>query len=200
MLYCTGEHICNMDHDHEQCIIQATDFFSVCVHSQCYTFVKEKIFSHPLDEPTHRYSSNPFGTPTSQIQVFPAAHILRKVMLYPDPENIDVLNRYVVIDFQRPDLPLSPQDIIIPVYPLKGDMVRVNGDSGDIWQAHVLAVDDRARTCKVHFYVEDTSRHGTYVRESFGRVAVETIHWDSILELLTGYWEGASWKLAPSLN
>ena len=103
-------------------------------------------------------------------------------MLYPGPDNIKTPSRNVVIDFQRPKVPLLSQTIIIPVHPTHCDMLQVHGDTGDIWLAHVLASDKNAQTCKVHFYIPDPSSP----EESHSCTAVETIRWDSILNIGNG--------------
>ncbi len=130
-LYRTGEHTVVSD-DNDPHLIQATAFFSVCVCDQYYTFVKGEKFVPPPDEPVHIYSSNPIVVPTSAEVVFPATRILRKVMLYPDPDNVDSPTFYVVVDFQRLEVPLEPKDVIVPVYPVVGDMVQVCGDTDDM--------------------------------------------------------------------
>jgi len=43
------------------------------------------------------------------------------------------------------------------------------------------------------FYVEDPCVRNKYIRESIGRMAVETIHWDSIIRIAHGQWHGTSW-------
>ena len=71
-------------------------------------------------------------------------------------------------------------------------MIRVRGDD-DVWLAHVLSVDDKSRTCQVHFFVEHADNPRRYKRESLGRKACEKLHWDSILKLDIGSWEGTYW-------
>ena len=44
--------------------------------------------------------------------------------------------------------------------------------------------------CQVYFYVEDTSHLGSFSRESYGRLALENIRWDSILNFADGFWDG----------
>ena len=42
-------------------------------------------------------------------------------------------------------MPLSPEDVIVPVYPNKRDMVTVRGDGDELWLAHILTVSEEAR-------------------------------------------------------
>lgn len=115
-------------------------------------------------------------------------------MLYPDPENIESPNFYIIIDFQRPELPITADDVLVPVYPLQDDMVAIHGESGEVWFAHILLVNIEDKTCKVHFYIQSISNPELYVREAMGRNAVQMLSWDSILYILSGSWDGNAWK------
>ena len=115
-------------------------------------------------------------------------------MLYPDPENMDLPPFYVVVDFQRPELPITADDVYVPVYPLQDDMVAVHGDSGEIWFAHILSVNEQDKTCKIHFYIRSTNNPEVYVREDMRCNAMETVSWSSILFVLSGSWDGNAWK------
>ena len=193
MLYRIGEHILLRANEDEQQVICVTDFFTLCSCGQYYAFVKGELYASPEQDENHIYSGNPIVIPTSKVIITLASNILRKIMLYPDPDNIASPSCYVVIDFLRPHLPLCANDIIVPIYPISGDMIRVRGDDDDVWLAHVLSVDDKSRTCQIHFFVEDADNPGRYKRESLGRKACEKLHWDSILKLDIGSWEGTYW-------
>ena len=106
------------------------------------------------------YSSCKIVEPTSNSVVYPANSLLRKVMLYPDLDNLDSPNCYIVVDYDRPFVPI----IIVPAYPMSGDMVLVNGDTDELWHAHVIAVNHSNKTCKIQFYEEDHSCPGRYKR------------------------------------
>jgi len=179
--------------DDEEIVIQAMEYFAIVHCNKCYSFVKGKVFQPQGN--CHEYSGNMFVLPTTREVTFSSCNVLRKLMLYPDPENIDSPSCYVVIDYLRPKLPITLDEVIIPVYPKQGDMVNVRGDNDDLWFAHVLLSDDRSKACKVHFYVEDPVGCGKYRRESLGRHAVETIMWDSILKLATGHWCDNYWSI-----
>ena len=83
------------------------------------------------------------------------------------PEKYHKTANYAVIDFCRPEISLT-LDVIVPIQPIVGDMLKVNGDNGDIWMAHVLSVNSDTKSCRVHFYVESPSVPGNYIRESTG--------------------------------
>ena len=129
--------------------------------------------------------------PTTVDEVFPSSSILRNVMLYSNFENASSTS-FVVIDHLRPKLPISIDDIIVLVYPEKGDMLNIKGDTDEVWFAHVLSIDERAKTCRVQFNVEDPCVSHKYIRESVGR-AIETIHWNSIVHIASRQWQGTSW-------
>ena len=175
--------LCESDNTTQQ-IITATMFFSFNHNDQWNMLVKGQLYIS-LDE---TYCSTTVETIFTK-----ASNILRKIMLCKLPASDDGTERYAVIDFCRPEMPLSPGDVIIPIYPLVGDMLKVSGDDDGIWMAHVLSVNPDSKTCRVHFYIESTSVPRKYVRESTGRCSVEVIHWDSILECANGFWEHGFW-------
>lgn len=96
-LYRTGEYIVADDVDGGQNLIRATSFFSVPAEDQTQymCFLKGELYepqkSAEGTELFHQHSSSPMVVPTSIIEVVPAAAIMRKVMLYPDPNNLDFI-------------------------------------------------------------------------------------------------------------
>ena len=70
-------------------------------------------------------------------------------------------------------MPLTLDDIIIPIYPIVDDILKVNGDNGDIWMTHALSANSDTKSCQVYFYVESPSVPGKYIRESTCRCSVE---------------------------
>jgi len=84
-------------------------------------------------------------------------------MLYPNVG--DTATSFVVIDHLRPKLSIGLDDIVVPVYPQVGDMLNIRGETDEIWFAYVLSIDERVKTCKVHFYVEDPRVSNKYIRE-----------------------------------
>ena len=114
MLYRIGEHILLRANEDEQQVICVTDFFTLCSCGQYYAFVKGELYASPEQDENHIYSGNPIVIPTSEVIITLASNIFRKIMLYPDPDNIASPSCYVVIDFLRPHLPLCANDIIVP--------------------------------------------------------------------------------------
>ncbi len=56
------------------------------------------------------------------------------------------------------------------------------------------AVDKASQICQLYFYVETYPGSSTYTREHHGRRALETVLWDSILDLAKGEWNGSEWN------
>ena len=128
--------------------------------------------------------------------VAPVCTIKRKVMLYQHPAAIASHSQhYEVIDYQRPSLPVSAQDIVVPYFPECGDMVWVAGNSdghsrNEQWLGHVISVDSDSQTVKMYFFVEQPSKAGCYIRETSTR---NTVHWSSLIGRAEGHWERDKW-------
>ena len=89
--------------------------------------------------------------------------------VYPDTDNINSTACFVVIDYNRPNLPISADDIVVPIYLNVGDMLKVAGDDdNEVWFSHVVSVDNASRTCRVKFYVSDDTDPMKYRAEAIG--------------------------------
>ena len=73
-----------------------------------------------------------------------------------------------MIDYNRPNLPISADDIVVPIYLNVGDMLKVTGDDNEVWFSHVVYVDNTSRTCRVKFYVSDYTDPMKYTAEAIG--------------------------------
>lgn len=177
-------------------VVCITDLFAIRHSGQEHLFIRGEKYTPLPGNPIHAYSSHQVVQPTSSVVVYPIGSLSRKVILYPDPDNLDCPSCYVVIDYERPQIPLEQNDVIIPAYPLAGDMVLVRDD--DLWHAHVISVNYRNKYCQVVFYVQDDSCPGRYKKEtlccSASRSVREDIHWDSIVRQACGDWEGVFWR------
>ena len=110
--------------------------------------------------------------------------ILREAILYKSED--DVLT---VADFQRKSQRL-PFSVIVPVYPVNGDMLLIQGEGiNDIWYGHVHNTDYTRKTVNVFFFVESTRSENVFVREAHGRYARNAVPWESILGIAEGQWE-----------
>ena len=128
----------------------------------------------------HLQSGNPIVRETVGID------IMRKVMLYPMANEEDT-SSFIVIDHERPMFPLSPQDVFVPQYPERGDMVAVNGENEETWLAHVQRTNPSSKLCQVYFYVPDRENNKLYRKESH---RLEKVYWNSILRSIPGTWLG----------
>ncbi len=66
-----------------------------------------------------------------------ATEILRKIMLFPDPDNLMSPTCFIVLDYYRMTLPCSEQNIIVLVCPEINNMVQVCGSDDEVWYNHV---------------------------------------------------------------
>ena len=185
-----GEHLLVTSELNGHQVIQASQFFAVCNLNRYYIFVKGQLYIWPANKPVHSYSGNQIVNPLSHTLILQVSKILRKVILYPNPDpNPEVSSTsYVVLDYYRPSLPCSVQDTVVPVYPETNDMVQVHGSNDEIWLGHVITVDNVNKTCTLNFYVEDPSCPGRFKQESFGRLSVNTVHWECITSVCEGNW------------
>lgn len=112
--------------------------------------------------------------------------IQRKVFLY---SNCEASSTVTVVEYQR-CLEGLPFDLVVPVFPEKGDMLLVQGiEVGDIWYGHVRNVDCAHKTVEIYFYIESSRMPNIFVRESIGRASRNTVPWDSLLGVADGQWK-----------
>ena len=174
-------------------ISKIISIFSTNISGKCYGFIYTALYSQSISDTGeslyHIYSDNPYVEPTSLMKLFLASAVVRKVMLYPDLEMLHNPSRYVVIDYQRITVPLSTDDIIIPIYPEKGDMLKIKGiGENEVFLGHVQSVDERGHTCQVYFYEKEANCNGVIKLK-----LMEKVHWSSVLGLVNGKWNDKFW-------
>ena len=100
-----------------------------------------------------------------------------------------------VLDFQRESMPITFHDIHVPFLPQVHDMIMMKGDDPDPWLAKVLTIQERSKTAKVWYYMENVLRPGEqlYVPYRDVRQAQDVVPWDSILRAAIGEWRGDAW-------
>lgn len=128
------------------------------------------------------------------IGIAPVTAILRKAILYNYNDPLHP-GRRTVLDFQREIMPITWGDIQVPFHPQIDDMIFIKGDNPHPWLAKVLTIQERAKTAKVVYYVEDVQRPGgtLYVQCQERRQAQDIVSWDSILCHANGEWRGDTW-------
>lgn len=189
MLYRIGEYcMVTNPQGSGRAIVKICDVFSFNVDQVYHNFIQGYLYAQDDEDPlTHPHSGNPIVKYAQVTVTCLASHIVRKVMLFPHQTLND---HFIVIDYDRERVPLSPEDVIVPVYLEKGDMVTVRGDSDELWLAHIQVVNREAKTCNVYFYVPSESDDSKYHKEVGGRL--ERVHWDSIIGISTGRWLSSS--------
>ncbi|KAM7430257.1 hypothetical protein ABFA07_018999 [Porites harrisoni] len=113
--------------------------------------------------------------------------IQRKVMLYDCGNNVAT-----VVDYLR-KLRTLPYELVVPVYPEQDDMLLIQGEEPvDVWHGKVVSINKDRNEVDVYFYVEKRSDPNKFVRETFGRLARNTVSFDSIIGVATGSWISAN--------
>lgn len=72
-------------------------------------------------------------------------------MVFPDPDNLSDPSKYILVDFQRLEFPLT--SVVFPWYSEVGDMLLIKGDDPEPWRGLVLAVQMRNKTVRLQFFV-----------------------------------------------
>ena len=85
------------------------------------------------------------------IKMVNVSQVLRKDILYPDES---CSQHYVLIDFQMPSLPPEKQDMIVPFYPEKNDMVLVLGENDAQWIGKIMSVQPVDKKVGILFFKE----------------------------------------------
>ena len=76
---------------------------------------------HDSKKQLHHWSRGALVRPTSTQKIVHSSKIQQKIMLFPDPENLNDPSMYICIDFQRQCFPLA--SVIVPCYPEVDDML-----------------------------------------------------------------------------
>lgn len=192
ILFRVDEHVLIQSDSNER-VIRVINFFSISNSGEHYMIVKGSLFDS-YEENLDSDKSTVIASST--IMLANATNILRKVMLYPYKDSTPT--SYVVVDYHRTALPPSAKDIVVPIYPIVGDMVQVCGSDNETWYALVRSVNTSSKTCQVNFYIEDDAIPGRYRRETFLRCHTEILDWDSILDVAKGTWSGSFWCIDSS--
>ena len=97
-------------------------------------------------------------------------------------------NVATVVDYMR-KLRTLPYELVVPVYPEQGDMLCIQGEEpGDVWHGKVVSINRERNEVDVYFYVEKQHEPNKFVRETFGRLARNTVSFDSFIAVATGRW------------
>ena len=106
---------------------------------------------HGFDRVVDQWSKGTLLSPSSIERILPSSSIQWKGMLFPDPENLSDPSKYILVDFQKPEFPLT--SVVDPWYPEVGDMLLIKGDDPEPGRGLVLAVHMRNKTVRVQLFV-----------------------------------------------
>ena len=90
--------------------------------------------------------------------VQPICNLRRKVIIYPEPENIEDPSYFLCIDLGKPELLKKVQ---VPVYPELGDCLKIKGVRQQEWYGRVRFMNLANRKVTVQWYRE-TNRAGIW--------------------------------------
>jgi hypothetical protein len=191
----SNENIITASEDTGECVIYIEKFLYV----RCQG--KDEIVIKGMLRPFHQDESGKIDVtfwngfqkvklhPTAETLFVSAKQVKRKVMLY----KCEDTNIATVVDYMR-QLRSIPYEIMVPVYPEKDDMLLIQGENtGDIWHGKVLSVDLQNNEVDVFFFIEK-QHPNRFVRETFTRLARNTVSLDAVIGLASGQWINAnSW-------
>ena len=155
------------------------NFFSAFVCDRWQLFLKAKEFKDV------GYSDTGWKVVEEQDNeiVAPLQNISRKVML-----SVEDTGRptYVVIDFMRRMFPVNAGTVVVPYYPVKNDMILVQGDDEDsFWKAHVIKYNLKQKTLTVRFFMKRAGDN-IWVPEN---TRAQDVHLDSVIGIdFEGTW------------
>jgi len=72
-------------------------------------------------------------------------------------------------------------------------MLCIQGEEpGDVWHGKVVSISRERNEVDVYFYVEKQHEPNKFVCETFGRLARNTVSFDSVIGVATGRWISAN--------
>lgn len=143
-----------------------------------------------------QWTGNDFVYLESNSAICSASSIKRKVIVteaFHTPNHSNIL-----IDHQRTKLPLTSNDIQVPFYPEKGDMVKISSDDIDPYFGLVRQVLKKEKKVKVQYFMLNNEKTAVspYVD---GRGAFDLVSWDAILGKANGTFNGNIYTLSSRI-
>lgn len=189
ILYRVGENVI-VSGEHEG-VLNITQFLWTTLNGKNHIFVVGDCFQPVMngsERGVYQWGKGALLSPSATEIILLSSSIQRKVMLFPDPDNLSDPNMYILVDFQRPHFPLT--SVVVPCYPEVGDMLLIKGDDPEPWRGLALAIHMRNKTVQVQFFVPHPRwgrQSGLWVREG---TRPQQVHFKSILGICTGNWQG----------
>jgi hypothetical protein len=141
----------------EEWTIEISEMFAVGpVDGKYYTFVNGTYFVPTLNNGNIMYHQ---WTKTAQIiprtyvrdSIQPTNRIKRKVIIYPEPTNIEEPRYFLCMDLRKLDLEM---DVKVPVYPRMDKNVSIKGTGNEVWFGLLKQVNSEAKRARVQWYQE----------------------------------------------
>ena len=167
----------------EEWVMEISEIFQVGpVNNRYYTFVNGKYYIPTLNNGTvahHQWTQTPQLIPRYYIRdsIQPVCKIKRKIMLYPDPSDLEMPDFFLSIDFKKPEI---IEEVIVPIYPIAGETVCILGTANQMWHGLVRDVDNSTRCAVVQWYNE-SQRQGVFTQ----MVQEDQIPFSSIVKVCT---------------
>ena len=195
-MFKTEENVLVADDNDQEIVVKIDDFVCAVVDDKFYPLLRGERYSAIEDDDRkpkiYCYNFGLLVVPSTQQVGFHTNRMLHKIMLYPDPENLGTPSHFITIDPMRNKLPLSYGNVVVPFYAKCGYMVIVSCDDGNDYIGNITSVQERHKTAKVLFYLDEGA--GGCVRESYGHGSLHIVAWNLIIGLADGHWEGNVWK------
>ena len=86
--------------------------------------------------------------PRLRIQL--SSQIKRKIILYPEPSNLDNPSFFLCIDFDSKKV----DEPAVPFYPESEDFIKIQGVRQEIWYGKVITVDHVRRQAQIQWFDE----------------------------------------------
>lgn len=104
-MYKTGENALIADDDDQEIVVHIEAFMCAVVDDKFYSLLRGELYSAIEDDDgkpeIYCYNYGMLVVPSGQPVVFHTEKILRKIMLFPDPENLENPKHYITIDPTR---------------------------------------------------------------------------------------------------
>ena len=141
------------------------------------------VLSHPITSQDNVYPEMDF-TQTSRLSLISD----RRFSIIVFGLSVEDTGRptYVVIDFMRRMFPVNAGTVVVPYYPVKNDMILVQGDDEDsFWKAHVIKYNLKQKTLTVRFFMKRAGDN-IWVPEN---TRAQDVHLDSVIGIdFEGTW------------
>ena len=122
IVFKAGESVLVADDSDQEIVVNIGDFICASLDDKFYSLihVRDELYSAIENDEgmpeIYCYNSGKMVVPSSQQVVFHTDRILRKIMLYPEPENLAHPSHFMTIDPVWKRLPISHADVIVPFY------------------------------------------------------------------------------------